>query len=54
MSQGPPNPGFMQKKVQKGDFLKKGSRKLKFFVCYRMNLSKAWNAKLEASIYLAI
>jgi hypothetical protein len=23
LSQGPPNPGFMQKKVQKGDFLKK-------------------------------
>ena len=22
MSQGPPNPGFMQEKVQKGDFLK--------------------------------
>ena len=30
MSQGPPNPGFMQEKVQKGDFLKKGSRKLNF------------------------
>ena len=23
LSQGPPNPGFMQEKVQKGDFLKK-------------------------------
>ena len=23
MTQGPPNPGFMQEKVQKGDFLKK-------------------------------
>ena len=23
MSKGPPNQGFMQKKVQKGDFLKK-------------------------------
>ena len=23
MSQDPPNPGFMQEKVQKGDFLKK-------------------------------
>ena len=32
MSQGPPNPGFMQEKVQKGDFLKKPSRELKFFV----------------------
>ena len=32
MSQGPPNPGFMQEKVQKGDFLKKPSRELNFFV----------------------
>ena len=32
MPQGPPNPGFMQEKVQKGDFLKKDSRELKFFV----------------------
>ena len=32
MPQGPPNPGFMQEKVQKGDFLKKPSRELKFFV----------------------
>ena len=31
MSQGPPNSGFMQEKVQKGDFLKKPSRKLNFF-----------------------
>jgi hypothetical protein len=31
MSQGPPNPGFMQEKVQKGDFLKKPSRELIFF-----------------------
>ena len=35
MSQGPPNPGFMQEKVQKGDFLKKPSRELKFFCCFR-------------------
>ena len=35
MSQGPPNPGFMQEKVQKGDFLKKDSRELKFFSCFR-------------------
>ena len=32
MSQGLPNPGFMQEKVQKGDFLKKPSRELNFFV----------------------
>ena len=25
MPQGPPNPGFMLEKVQKGDFLKKSS-----------------------------
>ena len=29
MSQGPPNPGFKQEKVQKGDFLKKGLQELK-------------------------
>jgi hypothetical protein len=32
LSQGPPNPGFMLKKVHKGDFLKKDSRELIFFV----------------------
>ena len=33
MSQGLPNQGFMQEKVQKGDFLKKPSRELKnYFV----------------------
>ncbi len=30
LSQGPPNPGFMQKKVQRGDFLKKDSVEMKF------------------------
>ena len=35
MSQGPPNPGFMQEKVQKGDFLKKPSRELKTFCWFR-------------------
>ena len=29
MPQVPPNPGIMQKKLQKGGFLKKDSRKLK-------------------------
>ena len=29
LSKGPPNPGFIQEKVQKGDFLKKDSRELK-------------------------
>ena len=32
MTQGPPNPGFMQEKVQKGDFLKKALAKIDFFV----------------------
>ena len=31
MSQGPTNTGFMQEKVQKGDFLKKPFRELKCF-----------------------
>ena len=35
LSKGPPNPGFMQEKVQKGDFLKKDSRELNFFSCFR-------------------
>jgi hypothetical protein len=34
MSQGLPNPGFMQEKVQKGDFLKKPLRELIFFVSF--------------------
>ena len=35
MPKSPSNPGFMQLKVQKGDFLKKPSRELKFFSCLR-------------------
>ena len=35
LSQGPPNPGFMQEKVQKGDFLKKPSWDSNFFCCFR-------------------
>ena len=31
LSKGKPNPGFMQEKEQKGDFLKKDSRELFFF-----------------------
>ena len=44
MSQGAPNPGFMQEKVQKRDFLKKPSRELNFcFVLFEvpMNPTKA-------------
>ena len=35
MHQGPPNPGFMQEKVQKRDFLKKPLWELNFFCCFR-------------------
>ena len=35
LSQVLPNPGFMQEKVQKGDFLKKDSGELFFFSCFR-------------------
>ena len=45
----------MQEKVQKGDFLKKDLRELDFFLFWvPMNLPKAWNAKLEAGIFLAV
>ena len=55
MPQGPPNPGFMQEKVQKGDFLKKPSRELKFFVVLGSYESlKAWNAKLEVASFFAV
>ena len=55
MSQGLANPGFMQEKVQKVDFLKKDLRELIFFLLHvPMNLSKAWNAKLEAGIFLTV
>ena len=39
MFQGPPNPGFMQGKVQKGDFLKKPSQKLKNIFVLGLNES---------------
>ena len=35
LSQGLPNPGFMQEKVQKGDFLKKDSQEFKKFSRFR-------------------
>ena len=38
-SQGPPNPGFMQEKVQKVDFLKKDSRELLFLLVLGINES---------------
>ena len=53
MSQGLPNPGFMQEKV---NFLKKDSRELKknFVLGSYGQRPKAWNAKLEAGIFLAV
>ena len=47
MPQGPPNPGFMQEKVQKGDFLKKPSRELKFFCCFRFLWISRWPGMLN-------
>ena len=54
MSQGPPNPGFMQEKVQKGDFRKKPWQELIFFVVLGSyeSLEGAWNTKLEAASFL--
>jgi hypothetical protein len=34
MPQAPPNTGFMQEKVQKGNFLKKPLRELIFLFCF--------------------
>ena len=54
--QGPPNPGFMQEKVQKGDFIKKPLRELKLLLLFQvpMNLLKAWNTKLQAASFFAV
>ena len=52
MSQGPPNPGFMREKVQKGDFLKEPLHELKFFLFQLpMNPLKAFNVKLERPFF---
>ena len=54
MSQGLPNPGFMQEKVQNGDFLKKPSWELTFFLFkVLLNLLKAWN-ELEVASFFAV
>ena len=34
MSQGPPNPGFMQEKVQKGNFLKKAITRIEILLLF--------------------
>ena len=56
MPQGLPNPGFMQEKVEKGDFLKKAIAKIEKILLFQVpiNLSKAWNAKLEAASFFAV
>ena len=53
MTQGPPNPEYMQEKVQKRDFLKKALTEIEilFFFLVRMNPSKVWNTKLEAASF---
>ena len=50
LSQGPPNPGFMQKKVQKRGFSKKAIARIEKLFLFQipMNLLKAWNAKFYA------
>ena len=51
MSQGPPNPGFMQEKVQKGDFLKKPSRELIFFVVLWIS-QRSWTLNYKRLVFL--
>ena len=53
LSQGPPNPGFIQEKVHKGDFLKKPSRELIFFVVLG-SYESLWNTKMEAASFFAV
>ena len=53
MPQGPPNPGFMQEKVQRGDFQKKFLRELIFFVLGSYESLEDHNAKLQVGISLA-
>ena len=55
MSLGPPNPGFMQEKVQKWGFSKKaltGVERLFLFLDL-MNPSKAWKGKVDVASFFA-
>ena len=54
LSQGPPNPGFMQERVQKGDFLKKDSRESKFFSYFRFLWisRRPWTLNWERVVFL--
>ena len=56
MSQGPPNQGFMQEKVQNRDFLKKTLVRIEklFLFLVPKNPLNAWKAKLEVASFIAI
>jgi hypothetical protein len=53
MSQGQPNPGFMQ---EKGDFLKKALARIEelFLFLDCLNPLNAWKGKLEVATFFAI
>ena len=51
MSQGPPNSRFMQEKVQKGDFLKKGLARIEKLFLF-MNPSNSRKGKLKRLVFL--
>ena len=51
MSQGPPNPRFMQEKVQKGDFLKKALSRIEKLFLFQVPMNP-WKGKLEAASFL--
>ena len=54
LSQGPPNPGLMQEKGQKEDFLKKDSQKLKKnLVLGSYDSPEVWDAELGAGSFFA-
>ena len=54
--QGPPNLGFMQEKVQKGDFLKKALMRIEKLLLFQVpiNPSNTWKGKLEATRFFDI
>ena len=54
MSQGPPNPGLMQEKVQKGDFLRKPSSELFFFVLGSYESLEGLERKIRSRYFFAI
>ena len=56
MSQGPPNPGFMQEKVQKRRFSKKAIARIENFLLFYvpMILLEGLDTKLEAASFFAV